>query len=203
MMHGTMTNTASPICYLPFRGVLGGAVALCERLPSAPAVYAWLRTVSLAPHLSPNAFVDAVNGLIEAPAAPSWQARVGPLHGVTLESKTELSSGKKELLVELSANDEFRRHVGEVLSVAARLQAPLYVGKAANLQRRVLQHLDPMSELSVRLRDVGSVLDDCTLAYLTVESISVPQGADERQVLLLMEEIVTRVCRAGFVIRPG
>ncbi len=79
------------------------------------------------------------------------------------------------------------------------IQSPLYVGKASDIQVRTRQHLKPDSELAVRLRAAGIEISECTLGYAVVDPS--PDASDESMTLL--EEILTRICRPGFVLRPG
>lgn len=193
------------LTYAPLRDSRGGSSGLCERLPAAPALYAWFRTIRVPSNRGANEFVQSILDAIEAPAAPDWRAKLGPMHTNTLESRSELSPSKRTLLDALALNEEFRHCTARMVEAAAILQAPLYVGKAQNLQRRTRQHLDPMSDLSVRLREAGIRIDDCTLAYAIVEDEAAAHDswAIEPRALYLIEEIITRICRPGFVARPG
>jgi hypothetical protein len=193
------------LTYVALRDSHGGATGLCERLPAAPAIYAWFRTIRVPQNRGPEEFVRSILDAIEAPAAPDWRAKLGPMHTNTLESRSELSQSKRALLETLAVNDGFRQYTARIVEAAAVLQAPLYVGKAQDLQRRTRQHLDPMSDLSVRLREAEIRIDDCTLAYAIVEDETevADSWAVEPRVLFLIEEIITRICRPGFVARPG
>lgn len=195
----------SVLHYAALRESRGGAAGLCERLPTAPAIYAWFRTIRVPVNRGAPEFIESIIAAIEAPAAPLWTSKLGPMHSGTLESRSELSSSKELQLEQLASNERFRRYAARIVEAAAVLQAPLYVGKAADLQRRIRQHLDPMSDLSVRLRDAGIRIDDCTLAYAVVEDDDAAEGSwtEDPGVLFLIEEIITRICRPGFVSRPG
>ena len=195
----------SVLTYAALRDSRGGGAGLCERLPEAPAVYAWFRTIRVPANRGPEMFVQSILDAIEAPAAPNWRAKLGPMHTNTLESRSELSSSKRTLLDSLALDEGFRQYTAGVVEAAAILQAPLYVGKAQDLQRRARQHLDPMSDLSVRLREAGIRIDDCTLAYALVEDEATAPDSwgTEPRILFLIEEIITRICRPGFVARPG
>jgi hypothetical protein len=191
----------SVLRYISLRGLFGGTAAMCERMPAAPGVYAWFRTVHVPANRGESAFVEAIAEAIEAPAAPDHSARLGPMHSATLQSRSELSASKRTLLEARAEDPTFRNTVARVVEAAAVLQAPLYVGKAQDLQQRIRQHLEPMSDLSVRLRAAGIRIDDCTLAYTVLDE---DLGWDASpQELVLIEEIVTRICRPGFVMRPG
>lgn len=87
-----------------------------------------------------------------------------------------------------------------MIGTASLLQAPLYTGKAASLQVRIRQHLEPMSDLAVRLREVDTTINGCTLAYAIVDESPMTLNANT---LFLIEEIITRLCRPGFVSRIG
>lgn len=152
----TPAGEVSVLTYAALRDSRGGGAGLCERLPAAPAVYAWFRTIRVPANRGPEAFVQSILDAIEAPAAPNWRAKLGPMHTNTLESRSELSPSKRTLLDTLALNEGFRQYTARIVEAAAILQAPLYVGKAQDLQRRTRQHLDPMSDLSVRLREAGS-----------------------------------------------
>ncbi len=196
--------TPSILNYAPLREAAGGSAGLCQRLPAAPAVYAWFRTIRVPVNRGPSEFVQSILAATEAAASPVWKARLGPMHAATLEARSELTALKRSQLERLAHNEGFRRYAARILESAASLQAPLYVGKAEDLQRRTRQHLEPMSDLCVRLRDAGIRLEDCTLVYALVEEdTSTDSWASDSNVLLLMEEIITRICRPGFVARPG
>ena len=94
----------------------------------------------------------------------------------------------------------FRVFLSKVVETASLLQSPLYVGKAASLQGRIRQHLDPMSDLAVRLRNAGITINGCTLAYTIVDESPVPLDDNG---MFLIEEIISRLCRPGFVSRIG
>jgi hypothetical protein len=186
--------------YLDFSEVIGGATAACARLPTAPAVYAFFRNIKL-PHAgSANDFLTAVIEAITAHAAPNRTSKVGPLHKVTLECYSELSSNKAEALTLLAQSVPFRAFLSKIAETASLLQSPLYVGKAESLQSRIRQHLDPMSDLAVRLREADIKISGCTLVYTIVDESAVSLDGST---MTLIEEIISRLCRPGFVSRIG
>lgn len=176
---------------------VGGVAAACERLPPLPAVYAWFRSLRLL-HSTEDEFMRSVCDVIEARAASEHSARLG-LHRVHLDSRSELSSTKKARLAHLARDPTFRLLIANLLQTASLMQSPLYVGKARDLRARVRQHLHPMSDLSQRLQPNGVELRDCILAYSIVDASTY----DDDATLTLIEEIMTRICRPGFVLRPG
>lgn len=187
--------------YLDFSEVIGGAAAACDRLPDAPAVYALFRNIKLpSPSTTSSFFVASLEAAISARAAPDRSNKVGPLHQVTLECRSDLTLVKSRKLAELSQSQPFRGFLAGLVEKASLLQSPLYVGKAEGLQGRIRQHLDPMSDLAVRLRDAGIPINCCTLAYALVEKCPL---ALDNQTMILIEEIISRLCRPGFVSRIG
>jgi hypothetical protein len=186
--------------YVDFGTLVGGSRTACERLPAAPALYAWFRNVELRARFDSQDFVDTICAAIEARSAPDLASRLGPMHRVTLESKSELSESRRTLLSSLATNLEFRKYLASLLSRGSLLQAPLYVGKAQNLQARTQRHLQPMSDLAIRLRDADIDITNCILAYTIVQDVLF---ANDDQTLRLIEEILTRICRPGFVAKPG
>jgi len=187
--------------YLDFSNILGGATAACDRLPDSPAVYALFRNIKLpSPYTTASTFVTALEAAISARAAPDRSNKVGPLHKVTLECRSDLTAAKAKRLEELGHSQSFREFLASLVETASLLQAPLYVGKAEGLQGRIRQHLDPMSDLAIRLRDANISINCCTLTYAVVEQC--PLDLDN-QTMLLIEEIISRLCRPGFVTRIG
>jgi hypothetical protein len=178
----------------------GGCSAVADLLPVGPAVYAFVRTIDALPTHDAESFVAAVTKLVETRSAPDHQSAIGPLHRVALFSSSRLSMTKQEALVRLAQSPEFRVSTAEILRKASTLQAPLYVGKTISLQDRFLQHTNPMSQLSKRLRESGLSLDECTFVFVPLEP---SPDLDDEDALLLVEELLTRLLRPGFVLRIG
>jgi hypothetical protein len=111
-----------------------------------------------------------------------------------------LGPRKEEALRTHAESEEFRRLLGDIVVRSSGLQSPLYVGQTVNLRRRVSQHLDPVSDLSVRLRSVGIAIGDCVLVYTTIPPNPI---FHQTQTMTLIEEILSRVLRPGFVGRVG
>lgn len=163
-------------------------------------MYAWRRDVHIPSDTDARDYLSNLLEYLEQPAAPSTSKRITPLHSMTLDATGRLGDAKRERLEMLLQNPEFRRTLTATLAAAVQLQAPLYVGKAINLQQRIAQHVMPMSDLSVRLRECGISLDSCILAYRTLDDETTMFGPDS---IPLIEEVLTYLCRPGFVIRPG
>lgn len=198
-----MTNVAAEeptFRYVRMSESLGGTSTACERLPAAPAIYAWFRSVKLSGSASSDTFVESVTSFLRQRAALDHRARLGSLHWVTLEAHSALSLPKIERLARLGQNAAFRDYLARVLDRAALLQPPLYVGKAQDLQQRIKQHLDPMSDLAVRLRAATIDIRECVLAYAVLDDA--PVDTDD-SMLTLVEEILCHLCRPGFSARLG
>ncbi len=180
--------------------IRGGVSVISQRLPSAPGIYAFFRRAQPLSLDSPDQFFADLMALVECPAAPRHTTTVGPLHNVSLESRSSLSPRKRDKLRELSSTSDFRVRISQVVAAASDLQSPLYVGKTVCIQDRIAQHLDPMSPLASRLREVGLEITQCRLAYTLIEGGSEYFSNDT---LTLIEEIVTRYLRPGFVLRAG
>lgn len=163
-------------------------------------MYAFFRNIRLPSSATAGDFLACLVAAIETRAAPDRTSKVGPLHNVTLESRSALSPKKIDQLSTLLQTAAFRAFLGKVVGTASLLQSPVYVGKAASLQARIRQHLDPMSPLAVRLRGADTTINACTLAYALVDESPVALDA---QSLFLIEDIITRLCRPGFVSRIG
>ena len=195
----SLTENPPHFSTIDLSGIVGGASAAIRRIPQEPGVYAFFRQLKISNQQDADAFVDEVLALSSQPAANNHTARCGPLHNVGLSSSSTLSSRKEAQLRELSNDSSFRKHLATTLSACTMLQAPLYVGKADQLRNRINSHLDPTSDLSTRLREVGIYIDKCVLAYTLIDDVvSLPDSS-----LFLYEEIISRICRPGFVLRIG
>jgi hypothetical protein len=180
--------------------VPGGLASAAEKVPNAPGIYAFYRRIPALPLSDKETFCETIRSTVVERAAPDIATSVGPLHSMSLYAYSELPEGKAVLLDDLSESDAFRRCVADVFSHLAALQAPLYVGKAKKLQDRIKQHFRPLSPLTMRLREVGIPLDRCVLCYCLLDE-NMEALSDEE--LTLIEDIITRVLRPGFVLRIG
>ena len=186
--------------YLDFSSLSGGYSAACERLPNAPAVYAFFRKIQLSEVGNGTDFVHSLLEAVRQPSAPLKRARIGPLHHIELHSFSELSLAKQHRLEVLAEDARFRNFITRIIDTSSLLQAPLYVGKTENLQTRIKQHLEPMSDLNSRLREVDIALGASILAYTVVDDGPEDLSSD---VMFLIEEVISRICRPGFVSRIG
>lgn len=184
---------------IDFSNIPGGASIAVERIPAEPGVYAFFRQLEISHQHDPEGFTEEVLALIGQPAANSHATRCGPLHNINLHSHSTLSQKKENELRQLAADDSSRQYLANVISACTMLQSPLYVGKADRLRRRIGNHLDPSSDLSLRLREVGICIEKCVLVYTLLDDDVCLSEAS----LFLFEEIISRICRPGFVLRIG
>lgn len=192
-------NFHSDFTTIDLSATVGGATVAAQRVPRESGVYAFFRRLEIINYRDPDAFVDEVLGLVNQPAAAPHRGKCGPLHHVSLNSESSLSQRKESQLRELACDANFRVYLALSLRACTRLQAPLYVGKAESLRDRILTHLEPTSDLSLRLRDAGISIESCILTYIMIDDFVALTPSH----LFLLEELVTRICRPGFVLRVG
>jgi hypothetical protein len=178
----------------------GGLAAAGDKLPNAPGVYAFFRRIPALPVSDKETFRETLLSTVGEHAAPDHDASIGPLHSMSLYSFSKLTETREAQLDTWLESDEFRRVVSKVFTKLPALQGPLYVGKARKLQNRIKQHFKPLSPLRKRLRQVGIPLDRCVLVYCLLDE-NMDTLTDEA--LVLIEDIITRVLRPGFVLRIG
>ena len=183
--------------YLAFGSVFGGTRAALALLPEVPSLYAFFRSVVLSPNSDSDQFSKAVLDHLESALAPEHTAKFGPLHTGRLASRPMLPPSLAQRLRSFCDTLEAREFVAALIQHATPLQAPLYVGKTNDLRRRIAEHMEPMSNLSVRLRESGLSLEKTLLSYCIFDELT------EDNEIRLLEEVLTYYCRPGFVLRPG
>ena len=83
------------------------------------------------------------------------------------------------------------------------MQAPLYIGKASDrLAERVWEHVNRDTDLWNRLEKAGLSLQDCLLVYVPISN-SNDIDADLTPLVQVVEDIITKLSRPGFVRRSG
>lgn len=185
---------------IDFSKIRGGAAAACQRLPDSPAIYAFFAPVPVVSTLSPASFISSVMDVVEHRASPAHTRTLGSLHKIRLENQSDLSENKRERLEEYAQSDAFRGFLADIIAAATPLRSPLYVGQTGGLRRRIKDHLAPGSGLATRLRSADIQIENCTLGYELMPSSELYK---DEQTLTLVEEIVTRLIRPGFVGRIG
>ena len=185
------------------------------RLEDRPAVYAWYRRLTgLSEAPSEKDFLDCFWRFFESKLSPLIPGRLGYLYEVMLqETPGTLAERSKLLLKKIAASPIARDQLSQVLELASPLQAPLYVGKAVSLRKRIGEHVagGSKSELKALLSEAKIRLDQCLLRFHYVdglkELVDVAEGVQPGNggdiLALFIEELLTRLSPAAFVRRPG
>ena len=169
------------------------------------AVYAWFRDLTLSEDVlaSEEKFVSTVMELLGNPLSAKQEAHVGPFYEVGITAKPkELTQAKEHALKQYAKAENTRNDIGSALEAATLLQAPLYIGKADKLANRVWNHVSRNTAFCSRIENVGLSLQDCLLAYVPIPN---PDDIEVELISLvrLVEDIITRLSRPGFVLRIG
>jgi hypothetical protein len=169
------------------------------------AVYAWFRDLTLSEDVltSEEKFVSTIMELFGNPLSEKREARVGPFYEVGITAKPEkLRPTKEDALRQYAKSENIRNDIGSALEAATLLQAPLYIGKADRLADRIWDHVNRNTKLCSRIEKSGLSLQDCLLAYVPISN---PDDTENELTPLvqLVEDIITRLSRPGFVIRIG
>lgn len=169
------------------------------------AVYAWFRDLTLSEDVlaSEEKFVSTVLGLLQNPMSEKREGHVGPFYEVSVMAKSrKLTSTKEQALRQYAKSENIRNDIKNALEVATLLQAPLYIGKADKLADRIWSHVDPNSKLWNRIEKSGLSLQDCLLVYVPIPNPD-GVGVELTPLVQLVEDIITKLSRPGFVLRPG
>ena len=169
------------------------------------AVYAWFRDLTLPDDVltSETKFVNTVMELFESSLSEKQEGRVGPFYEVDITAKPKnLTQAKEEALRHYAKTETIRNDIGRALRAATLLQAPLYIGKAGRLAYRIWRHVSRNTALCDRIEKAGLSLQDCLLAYVPVPNLS-DVDIEQMRLVQLVEDIITRLSRPGFVLRIG
>ena len=178
-------------------------------LPNVTAVYAWFRDLTLSNEdlASEEKFVNTIMQWLKdpLPLSENQEADISIFYklGITVTSEN-LPEKREHSLRQYAGKENIRKEIGHALEAATFLQTPLYIGKASNrLAERVWEHVSRRnSELWDRLEQVGLSLQDCLLVYMPISDFD---DVDSNLTPLeqLVEDIITRLSRPGFVRRSG
>ena len=169
------------------------------------AVYAWFRDLTLPEDVlnSEEKFVSTVSELLGNPLSEKQEARVGPFYevGITVKPKN-LTPTKERALRQYAREKNIRNDISNALEAATLLQSPLYIGKADRLADRIWDHVSRNTTLCTRIEKTGLSLQNCLLAYVPISN---PDDSETELTPLvqLVEDIITRLSRPGFVLRIG
>lgn len=178
-------------------------------LPNITAVYAWFRDLTLSNEVldSEEKFVDTIMQWLEdpLPLSENQEVDISIFYklGITINSE-DFPEKREHSLRQYAAKENIRKEIGDVLEAATFLQAPLYIGKASNrLAERVWEHVSRRNgKLWDRLEQAGLSLQDCLLVYVPISNFD---DVDSNLTPLeqLVEDIITRLSRPGFVRHSG
>ena len=180
------------------------------QLEQQPAIYAWYRSLRIGDSVgSPEAFIEKLQQLLSAKLSDKFSGRLGYLYEIIVqEGSGGLTKKKQRLLEEISKSLVGREKIADILESSTFLQSPLYVGKALDLRIRVGEHVTGASGLSNRLLAADILIEQCILRYRYIEEQEINEillntTGTKESVVLLIEEILTRLSPASFVRRPG
>ena len=172
------------------------------------AVYAWFRDLTLSEEdlASEDKFVNTIMQWLEDPLPLSENQKVDISLfyklGITIKSE-KLRKKKERSLRQYAEKENIRKEIGRTLEAATFLQAPLYIGKASDrLAERVWEHVNRDTDLWNRLEKAGLSLQDCLLVYVPISN-SNDIDADLTPLVQVVEDIITKLSRPGFVRRSG
>ena len=186
-------------------------------LKELPAVYAWYRGLRLSEATgSASKFLSRIESILEMKLSDRYRGKLGYLYEVSVqESGGSLGQRNAALLNIIAENAEARNRLAAILELGTFLQAPLYVGKAINLRRRIGDHVSGASGLLDRLESAAISIESCILRYKYINEADVQQiasfskvretsNADPMEAIaFLIEELLTRLSPSAFVRRPG
>ena len=172
------------------------------------AVYAWFRDLTLSEEdlASEDKFVNTIMQWLEDPLPLSENQKVDISLfyklGITIKSE-KLRKKKERSLRQYAKKENIRKEIGRTLEAVTFLQAPLYIGKASDrLAERVWEHVNRDTDLWNRLEKAGLSLQDCLLVYVPISN-SNDIDADLTPLVQVVEDIITKLSRPGFVRRSG
>jgi len=180
------------------------------RLEDKPAIYAWYRSLRFSDVVADKErFVKRIEEYLNSKLSDQFIGKLGYLYELSVqESPGNLSKKKIQLLFELSEDYQAREIIAHILDSVTFLQAPLYVGKAINLKERISEHVNGISNLINRLDNANISLQKCVLRYKYIgldelEYLNSKTKDSTDSIIILIEDLLTRMSPAGFVRRPG
>lgn len=187
-----------------------GATAVLERIPEEQSgIYAWFRTFNFSD--DPRVFFDELIAAVEQPKFQTRTGDIAPYFGVTIQSKSRISQGKKDDIQQALQNANFRNALRFSLQWSVLFQTPLYIGKSSNLRLRTEQHLRAGSALRTRLDAASIDIEKACLLTLPTDEINAINTDDLAEIYNddlspseeLFEEIFSRLFNPSFTVRLG
>lgn len=208
------SSTFNSVRYSQIATAKGREIILRDR----PAVYAWYRNLNIAEATgSAEAFLSKIESFLVGKLSDLFQGKLGYLYEISVQESGGRLGKRNLALLEAIANDaKARSRLAVILNDATFLQAPLYVGKAVDLRRRIGEHLTGGSDLADRFQAAQIPIDSCILRYKYIEPLDLQTIASscsvdasnsdvqpEDLVAVLIEELLTRLSPSAFVRKPG
>ena len=125
------------------------------------------------------------------------------------------SETKQRLWQDLLSEDRTREALQHILLEASLLMPPLYVGKADNLKRRYLQHVQGSNQQTNDFHtrftqctaaaniaiEVSDLLFVCITTPVEVRNTFNTEGRDHQELNELIEQIMMQLCRPPFSLK--
>lgn len=188
-----------------------GANSVIERISDGQSgIYAWFRSYAFSD--SNEKFYSELISAIESPKFQPRSGDIVPYYGLTIESRSKISTGKATALRQAVENKSFRDAMRLALQWSILFQAPLYIGKSTNLKNRIEQHLRNGSVLRSRLESVSIDIDKSYLLIVPVDELyelkefDANAAEDDGELLQyeeLFEEVFSRLFNPSFTVRLG
>ncbi len=176
-------------------------------LRDAPGIYAWYRDISSVKFPdNPDIFFQKLMDLLESPLSDTFTAQAGYLYSISVTERARgISEKKKRILRGVLDSTEGREFIRSHLKALKSFLSPLYIGKAESIRDRVGQHVTGESLLKNRLSKAGIEIENCYLSVVYVDEISDIFSEDLKhdEVVVLLEDLITRLGPSAFVRRPG
>jgi hypothetical protein len=205
----TVSNMEQELFHTLTYGQVESSEARSISLKEMPGVYAWYRGFSrLRESTTKEEFICMFSEMAESRLSDRFTGKLGYLYELSIqEHGGGLSKKRMEHLERLASEEAARSCLIAMLESTTFMQSPLYIGKAINLRSRMADHVEGYSDLEARLTDAGIKMTDCLVRYKYVDfdeidKLSIKEDGHD-DVVLLIEEILTRFSPAAFVRRPG
>lgn len=188
-----------------------GQIATAEgrslSLDDRPAVYAWFRDLEGICNEAGTAdeLIVGIKSLLCAELSPRATIHSQFLYRAELwEHGGDLYSSTWEEIHRLLSTPEGVSALKEALCSASAFMAPLYIGKADKLRRRIGEHVrGSNSELKGLLDKAHVPLRNCLVRFVYLDNGSSKGHLDQPSSVRAVEELLTRLAPAAFVRKPG
>lgn len=191
---------------------LDSEVGRNARLVNCPGLYAWYRDLDLRMYANDEGrFLKKVRKVFDADLSAKFEGKVGTYYKVTVVEKSGyLPEEKQNLFNDLSTTCGGRNYLIKAIKSLSVFLPPLYIGQSSNIQNRLTEHIIGRSLLRERLSEGGIKLEECSVKIMYLDSNKADTFSElledkyqSKDLLLLFEDLVTRLASAAYVRRPG